>query len=88
MAAFEKAKGDYMKTFLRVLSILCLIAWMGLIFFLSSQDAEESSAVSGGLIKTVVEKVYPNYENLTEDDFYNLCSFTETEKEYIYKYSN
>lgn len=74
MAAFEKAKGDYMKTFLRVLSILCLIAWMGLIFFLSSQDAAESSAVSGGLIKTVVEKVYPNYENLTESAKEELVS--------------
>ncbi len=54
-----------MKTFLRILSVICLIAWMGLIFFLSSQDAEQSSEVSGGLIATVVEKVYPEFESLT-----------------------
>lgn len=54
-----------MKTFLRFLSIVCLICWMGLIFFLSSQNAKQSSAVSGGLIATVVEKVYPDFENLT-----------------------
>ena len=54
-----------MKTFLRFLSFVCLICWMGLIFFLSSQNAKQSSAVSGGLIATVVEKVYPDFENLT-----------------------
>ena len=27
-----------------------------------------------------------NYDKLTEDDFYNLCSFTEEEKEYINSY--
>ena len=63
-----------MKTFSRVLSIICLVAWMGLIFFLSSQDANESSAVSGGLIKTVVEKIYPDYENLTENAKQELVS--------------
>ena len=54
-----------MKTFLRVLSIIILVCWMGLIFFLSAQNAEQSAAVSGGLIATVVEKVYPDFENLT-----------------------
>lgn len=55
-----------MKTFLRVLSIIILVCWMGLIFFLSAQNAEQSSAVSGGLIATVVEKVYPEFESLTD----------------------
>ena len=63
-----------MKTFLRVLSIIILACWMGLIFFLSAQNAEQSSAVSGGLIETVAEKVYPEYENLTESAKEELIS--------------
>ncbi len=57
-----------MKTFLRILSVICLISWMGLIFYLSSQTASESSAVSGGVIKMVAEKFYPEFQNLNSSE--------------------
>lgn len=53
-----------MKTFLRVLSVLCLVSWMGLIFYFSSQTANESSAVSGGVIEIVAEKIYPEFNEM------------------------
>ncbi len=57
-----------MKTFLRVLSIIFLIAWMGLIFYFSSQTATESSAVSGGVIDIVAAKLYDGYNALSETE--------------------
>lgn len=45
---------------LRIISLLLLIGWMGLIFYLSHQNADESSHLSGGLIESVVKFVFPN----------------------------
>ncbi len=53
-----------MRKFLRIFSIVLLVCWMGFIFYLSSQNAEESSAVSGGFIQTMAEKFYPEFNEM------------------------
>lgn len=55
-----------MRSFLRVLSIILLVLWMGLIFFLSGQNAETSSATSSQVIETLAEKFYPEYNEMTD----------------------
>lgn len=55
-----------MRAFLRTISIVLLVAWMALIFYLSSQPAEVSSETSGTVIEIIAEKFYPDFENLTE----------------------
>ena len=54
-----------MKTFFRVFSVICLIGWMGLIFYFSHQTAEESSAVSGSLISLLAQRFYPGFNLLS-----------------------
>lgn len=41
---------------------------MGLIFFLSSQNASESSRLSGGFIEEVAQAFYSNFEDKTPDE--------------------
>lgn len=53
-----------MRNFFRILSIILLVCWMGVIFYFSSQTADESSAVSGGLIQVLAEKFYPEFNEL------------------------
>ncbi len=57
-----------MRSFLRVLSIILLVCWMALIFFLSAQTNEVSSQTSGQVIEIIAEKIYPDYEKLTETE--------------------
>lgn len=45
---------------LRIISLILLIGWMGLIFYLSHQNANDSSGMSGGLIKRFVSFFLPN----------------------------
>ena len=54
-----------MRSFLRVLSITLLIAWMGFIFYMSAQPAGVSSEISGGVIELVAQRLYPDFENLS-----------------------
>lgn len=54
-----------MKTFFRVCSVICLIGWMGLIFYFSHQTAEESSAISGSLISFLAQRFYPGFNLLS-----------------------
>lgn len=63
-----------MRNFFRVLSILLLVCWMGLIFLLSSQTADESSQVSGSLIAVIAEKIYPDFDDLTESQQQEIVS--------------
>lgn len=63
-----------MKTFLRVCSVICLIGWMGLIFYFSAQTATESSQVSGSVIEVLAEKFYPEFETLTPPEKQDLIS--------------
>ncbi len=45
---------------LRIISPICLIVWMGLIFCFSAQNATESSTVSIGLMENVIKFFAPN----------------------------
>lgn len=63
-----------MKTFFRVFSIILLVCWMGLIFYFSHQTAEKSSSVSGKVVEKVSQVVYPNYEDLTEDEKHEVVA--------------
>lgn len=56
-----------MRKFLRILSVILLVLWMGIIFFFSSQTAEESSQTSGAVIEVIAEKFYPDFEQMTEE---------------------
>ncbi len=55
-----------MRSFFRAFSIILLVLWMGFIFYMSAQPAEVSSQISGSVIEIVAEKVYPNFEELSE----------------------
>ena len=63
-----------MKTFFRVFSVICLVGWMGLIFYFSHQTADESSAVSGSVISLLAEKFYPDFALLSSLEQQNLIS--------------
>ncbi len=54
-----------MRKILRILSIILLVLWMGLIFHLSSQTADISSQTSGLFIEVLAEKFYPDFEEMT-----------------------
>ncbi len=57
-----------MRSFMRIFSVLLLVAWMGFIFYMSAQPAETSSQISGEVIEVIAEKFYPEFEALTETD--------------------
>lgn len=57
----ENTKSPILK---RIVSLIFLLLWMGLIFYLSSQNADDSSSVSGGLIKSVVKFFFPDISAL------------------------
>ena len=57
-----------MRKFLRIFSIILLVLWMGLIFFLSSQTADASSQTSGQVIEVLAEKFYPDFEGMTDSE--------------------
>ncbi len=51
--------------FKRILSLVLLCLWMGVIFFFSAQPAKKSSAVSGAVqkkVEAVVKKVFPKLD--------------------------
>ena len=58
----------------RVASICMLLFWMGVIFFLSSQNATESDATSGRVITILLSRFYPSYETLSESAKAELIS--------------
>lgn len=57
-----------MRSFFRVFSIILLVAWMGVIFYFSSQPAVDSSKTSGEVIEIIAEKFYPEFENLSKTE--------------------
>ena len=56
-----------LQKFLRILFPCLLVGWMIFIFSMSSQQAEESSKTSGGIIEKVLEIVYPGFEDLSNE---------------------
>ena len=54
-----------MLKFIRIASVVLLVAWMVLIFVLSAQTAEVSSQTSGGFITTVIKIFNWNFDSLS-----------------------
>lgn len=65
VAAFVLGEID-IKAF-RIASCVLLIAWMVLIFCMSSQNAAESSTTSGSVIESVLSIFYPGFDGLSQD---------------------
>ncbi len=53
---------------IRLISLILLVIWTGVIFGFSAQNSEDSSEVSHGIVDRVAEAVYPNYKNLNESE--------------------
>lgn len=63
-----------MLKFIRMLSVLLLIACMVFVFCMSSQNADESSGTSGRVIRLVLKLVYPNFEELSSEEVGELIA--------------
>lgn len=63
----------FLKCF-RIISLILLICWMGLIFSLSEQPAVESSETSGGIIEKIAAVVFPDFKNLSVDEQQEIVS--------------
>ncbi len=50
----------------RMIWLLLVVLWMGVIFFFSSQNGEESSNLSGGITEFFAHLFHPNFEELSE----------------------
>lgn len=53
------------RTWIRILWILLLLVWMGVIFFFSAQTAEESSEMSDGLTMQVIRWLWRDFDSWT-----------------------
>ncbi len=60
---------------LRIISVLLLIGWMGLIFYLSHQTADDSSNLSGGLIRKVASFIFPNLSSASLENLVSSLQF-------------
>ena len=60
-----------------VLSLLLVIAIMGIIFYFSAQPAEASGTVSGGLTMTILSAILPKFHQMTPEEQRSLCSAVE-----------
>ena len=61
-----------------ILSLLLVLALMGMIFFFSSQNAEESDEASGTLVQFVLQIIHPDYDTYTpqlQDELDGEASF-------------
>lgn len=62
----------------RMIWIFLVVVWMGVIFFFSSQNAEESSSLSGGITDFVAHLIRPDLEQLADweqEEFLSQLSF-------------
>ncbi|MDE7106313.1 MAG: VanZ family protein [Anaeroplasmataceae bacterium] len=53
---------------LRVVPIIIVLAWMGVIFYFSHQNGTSSSKMSNSITKWIVNTFVPNYSNLTRTE--------------------
>lgn len=53
----------------RVISLISLLLWMGLIFYLSGQNADESSGLSNGFTSSFIRLFFPD---ISEETLYSL----------------
>ena len=50
----------------KILPVVIVLAWMGVIFYFSHQNGTSSSKMSNGITRWVVNTFVPNYSNLTK----------------------
>lgn len=62
------------KNIIRLLLWAAVAAWMAVIFYLSSQSAEQSSQTSGGLIRYVAELLIRDFHTLHESEQESIIS--------------
>ena len=58
----------------RIISAFLLVSCMTFIFVLSSQNAEESSSISGSTIEFLLNMFYPNFKELSQQRAEELIS--------------
>ena len=63
----ENAKWNTMRRIQCLLAWVAMLFWMIVIFGFSAQTAEDSSAISGGLIRQVIETVMPDFSEMTAE---------------------
>ncbi|MDE7161186.1 MAG: VanZ family protein [Anaeroplasmataceae bacterium] len=56
------------KKILRVVPILIVLAWMGVIFYFSHQNGNSSSRMSNTVTRWIVNTFVPNYSSLTNSE--------------------
>lgn len=56
----------------RIIAFSALVLWMGVIFFLSAQDAEDSQKTSGGIVQGVVDIVVEDFDSLPDEEKQNV----------------
>ncbi len=60
-----------------VLTLLLVVAIMGIIFYFSAQPAEDSGAMSSGLTLSILSAIVPNFQKLTPEEQRSLCGVVE-----------
>ena len=56
----------------KIATLILIIIWMILVFYLSQQSADKSSMLSGGVLKSIL-KVFNLLEGTSIITFYALC---------------
>jgi len=53
---------------IRFILWMCVVTWMAVIFFLSAQEASQSSSLSGSAIWSVAEITQPGFRDMPRDE--------------------
>lgn len=60
--------------FIRIISLVAVVLWMGVIFSFSAQNGTESKQTSGGVVQLVAKIITPNFDELTEAQKEEVCN--------------
>ena len=66
------------KTWVRILTTVLTLSVMAMIFFFSTEEAEQSDQTSGTITKQVLEITNPGYEKMPEPEKTELYNSTQT----------
>ena len=64
----ENAKWNTARRMRCLLAWIAMLFWMAVIFGFSAQSAEDSSEISGGLIRRVIETVMPDFSEMSAEE--------------------
>ena len=74
----ENAKRNTARRMRCLLAWIAMLFWMAVIFWFSAQSAKDSSEISGGLIRRVIETVVPGFSDMTEEEQTAIVSSWQT----------